>query len=558
MNKEVSFGSENRAKLLEGVQKITRAVACTMGAAGKTVMIGDAVYGNNGMVRTPIHVTKDGYKVSRSFQLPDPFEQSGVMLIQEAAFQTVQEAGDATTATCVIAEALITGGMKLIDEGANSQQLKKGMDAALEYVVAELKKISIPVKGDVNRIRQVATVSANNDAYIGGLIAGAYEKIGDEGTIDIEESTGISTEVKITEGYKFDNGWISPLFVNNGAKELCMFENPLILLYQKRILHHTQIKQAIEISLQIGKPLLIVCEDADEEGLAFLAMNNHAQKIRVCVVKSPSIGTERLNAMEDMALLTGATYVSDQRGIDITKVNKTHFGNAKKIIVTKNETIIIEGEGGRDIIDAHIEDLRGKLAEAKSEDEKYPVEKRIAKIKGTVAVIQVGAATTTELQEKIDRVDDAVRATKAAIAEGFVAGGGSAFLNISYCLIDYLRTIKGSIETEQDERFLSAQLVIEALKMPLRQILDNAGLSDSDIFSQLNSGISTSDGIQKLHSLGIKNLNNVGYNVLTEKIEDMVEAGIIDSTKALRCALVNAVSVAGMVLTSECSIVSTF
>jgi len=551
MNKSVLFGKESRDKLLVGVQSITNAVKVTMGASGRCVMIGNAIYGNDGMVQLPTIVTKDGVSVANAFELSDPIENRGALLIKEAARKTVDQAGDATTLTCVLAETLITGGMKLIDEGANSQQLKKGMDAALEYVVDELKKISIPVKGDVNRIRQVATVSANNDASIGNLIAEAYEKIGDEGTIDIEESKGVNTEVKITEGYKFDEGWVSPLFVNNPAKELCMFEDALVLLYQKRILHHTQIKSAVELSIQLGKPLLIICEDADEEGLAFLAMNNHAKNIRVCVVKSPFIGTERLNAMEDMALLTGGTYVSDQRGVDIKNINEFHFGQAKKVIVTKNETIIIGGEGRKDVIDAHVEDLRGKLAEAKNEDEKQPIESRIAKIKGSIAVIQVGAATTTELREKMDRVDDAVRATKAAIAEGFVAGGGTAFLTISLFGNKVTFGMIPSTQERTKDFKLGWKLVFDSLKTPIGQICANAGVESVSIVSDLIKSYSTA-------SVELLKNKTIGYNVLTEKIEDMVEAGIIDSTKALRCALTNAVSVAGMVLTSEASIITTF
>lgn len=550
MNKSVLFGKESRDKLLKGVQSITNAVRVTMGASGRCVLIGNAIYGNDGMIQLPTIVTKDGVGVANAFELSDPVENRGALLIKEAARKTVDQAGDATTLTCVLAEALITGGMKLIDEGANSQQLKKGMDAALVYVVDELNKISIPVKGDVNRIRQVATVSANNDAAIGNLIAEAYGKIGDEGTIDIEESKGVNTEVKITEGYKFEQGWVSALFVNNPTKELCMFEDALILLYQKRILHHTQIKSAVELSIKLGKPLLIICEDADEEGLAFLAMNNHAKNIRVCVVKSPFIGTDRLNAMEDMALLTGGIYVSDQRGVDITKIDETHFGKAKKVIVTKTETIIIGGEGRKDIIDAHVGDLRGKLGEAKNEDEKQPIESRIAKIKGSIAVIQVGAATTTELREKMDRVDDAVRATKAAIAEGFVAGGGTALIRCRKRQFGMSIDVDDASDATQlpkssfpiGEQYSDGEgLVYDALYKPLLQICENAGV----------------DGLPILKTLLLMN-GNIGYNVLTEKVEDMVEAGIIDSTKALRCALTNAVSVAGMVLTSECSIISVY
>ena len=532
MTKEILFGKDSRDKMLLGIQKLANAVKVTVGASGKCVLIGEALYGNDGLVHLPTKVSKDGWTVCRYFSLPDVVENRGAMMLTEAATKTMETAGDATSCTIVLAEALITGGMKLIDEGANSQQLKKGMDAALAYVVDELKKISIPVKGDINRIRQVATVSANNDEVIGNLIADAYSKIGDDGTIDIEESTSGLTSVKISEGYKFDNGWVSPLFVNNPAKESCVFEDALILLYQKRILHHTQIEKAVTLSLQIGKPLLIICDDADEEGLAFLAMNNHAQKIRVCLVKAPFIGTDRLNAMEDMALLTGATYVSDQRGVDIKQIGEQHLGKAKKVIITKGETIIIGGNGDKSKIDAHVAGLKETALAANTEEERYPIEKRIATIKGSIAVISVGAATQTELREKIDRVDDAVRATKAAIAEGFVAGGGTAFTRIASRNYGFVA---------KDAKSLGYNLVLNALESPLLQICENAGEDSASILDKV-----------------LKSKGDYGYNVLTDSIEDMVQAGIIDSTKALRCALTNAVSVAGMVLTSECSIISTY
>ena len=530
MIKNVLFGSESRAKILAGVQKITKAVSVTMGAAGRCVLIGEATYGNDGLVNLPTKVTKDGVTVARHFSLSDAVENRGAMLIIEAATKTMQEAGDSTTATCVIAESLITNGMKLIDEGANSQQLKKGMDMALEYVVDELKKASTPVKGDIERIRQIATVSANNDKVIGDLIADAYSKIGDAGIIDIEASNGISTEIKISDGFKIDRGWVSPLFVNNKAKETCEFDNPLILLYDKKITHHTQIERAIGLAIQENKPLLIICEDAEEEGLAYLAINSYQQRFRACVVKAPEFGNLRREWMEDIALTTGGDYVSDLHGLDIKEVELSNFGHAEKVIISNTETIIRGGKKDTEKFDDFIADLQMNLAQAKTEDEKYPIEKRIARLKSSVAVIQVGAATETELNEKLDRVDDSVRATRAAIAEGFVAGGGTAFLRISPPI-----TIFG----RNEDVMKGADLIFNSLSKPLIQICENAGVDSKEIFLK----VSVEEG-------------NKGYNALTGEIVDMVEAGIIDSTKALRCALVNAVSVAGMVLTSECSIIT--
>lgn len=531
MQKEVLFGKESRAKILAGVQKITNAVRVTMGANGKCVLIGDAVYGNDGMVHLPTIVSKDGWTVTKYFALPDPFEHRGAMLIKEAATKTVEMVGDATTCTCVLAEAMVSKGVELIDAGANSQELKKGMDKAAEYVIEELKKISTPVRGDIERVRQIATVSANNDKVIGDLIAEAVSKIGYDGVIDIQQSNGIETEIKVADGFKFDRGWVSPLFVNIPAKETCEFENPYILLYDKRINHHSQIEKIMSQVQQKLRPVLIICEDLVDEGLAFLGMNAYRQALKVCTVKAPEFGDARRDWMEDIALLTGATFISDIRGVGIKEMNLGHLGSAKKVIVSKTETIIIDGEGEKQGVDRFINDLKMQLGNAVSEDEKFAIEKRIARLSGGIAVIKVGAATETELREKMDRVDDSVRATKAAIAEGFVAGGGTAFVKLSNSIF-----IDGSSLNNIKQ---GQQIIYQSLQKPLLQICENSGVDASDILRNV------------LHSNP-----NIGYNVLTEKTEDMVEAGIIDSTKALRVALQNAVSVAGMILTSECSIIT--
>lgn len=529
MIKEVLYGKESRDKLLAGVQKITKAVSCTMGPSGKCVLIGNSVYGQDGLVQLPSKVTKDGVTVADNFELQDPFENRGALAVKEAARETVKQAGDATTLTCVLSESLITNGMKLIDEGANSQQLKKGMDKALEYIVEELRKMSTPVKGDIERIRQVATVSANNDKFIGDLIAQAYSKIGDSGIIDIEASSGASTEIKISGGISIDRGWISPYFINNRAKEICEYDNPLILLYDKKITHHKQIERAIEISIQENKPLLIICEDAEDEGLAYLGINTYNKNFRACAIKSPEFGKLKTEWMEDIALVTGGDYVSDLHGIDIADVELQNFGQAEKVIISNTETIIRGGKKNQDKFDEFIAELQMNLVQEKTEDEKYLIQKRIARLNGKTAVIQVGAATETELKEKLDRVDDSVRATRAAISEGFVAGGGTAFLRIP-----------NAFKVNDDTDFKKGeQLLFDSLSKPLIQICENAGVKSNEIY--LKVSCETGD---------------IGYNALTGDIVDMVEAGIIDSTKALRCALVNAVSVAGMVLTSECSIIT--
>lgn len=566
MVKKVLFGKESRDLLLSGVQKITKAVRVTMGSSGKCVMIGNGFYGNDGLVHLPTIVTKDGVTVCRHFQLEDPIEQRGAMLVREAAEKTVYEAGDATTLTCVLAEALITGGMKLIDEGASSPELKKSVDEAVEYVIAELRKISTPVRGDIERVRQVATVSSNNDKFIGDLIAEAFSKIGFDGVIDIEKSNGVETSIKISEGLKFERGWVSPLFITNPAKDICEFENPIILLYDKKITHHTQIQRSMEIAVNQGSPLLIICEDAEQEGLAFLAMNNYQKRVRVCVVKSPEFGEIRREWMEDIALLVGGSYISDIRGVDIKNITAQHLGKAKKVIISKDETVIIDGEGKKEDLEDLLNNLKMNLAQAKTEEEKNSIEKRIARLTGGIAVIQVGGSTETELNEKLDRVDDAVRATKAAISDGFLAGGGSSFLRTikrgagflididsiaeDKTLDDAIDDIKTQFNKTGTLLFSSKRigtdltkgenLVFSALYAPLLQICENAGV----------------DGLPIIKSIQLQAGDNRGYNVLTGKIEDMVTAGIIDSTKALISALKNAASVAGMILTSECSIIT--
>lgn len=545
MNKAVFFGKESREKLLEGVKKISKAVAVTMGAAGRNVLIGESMYQDGWLVPLPNRSTKDGWTVAKHFELTDPIENRGALLIKEAALKTVYEAGDATTCTCVLAEALITGGMKLIDEGANPQELKKGIDAAVDYVLTELKKISTPVRGDIERVRQVATVSANNDKVIGDLIASAFEKIGFDGVIDIERGSSNETIIKISEGLKIERGWVSPLFMNKPAKEMCEFENPFILLYEKKINHHTQIQKAVEAANSTGKPLLIICEDAEGEGLAFLAMNNYHKKIQACVIKCPEFGEARREWMEDIAMLTGAIYISDIRGVDIKKATQKEMGKAKKVIVTKNETVIIEGNGDKNTIEEFLNDLKMNLTQAKDEDEKAAIEKHIARLTGGVAVIQVGGVTETELFERMDRVDDAVRATKAAISEGFVPGGGTAFAKISMSEPNGSTPLDDTgiiVHWNKNKFGKGGDLVANSIITPFCQICSNAGIPAEQIIATLKV---------------IKESNDsYGYNVLTERVEDMVQSGVIDSTKALSSALRNAASVAGMLLTTECSIIT--
>lgn len=519
MIKRALYGKEARAKVLDGIRKIAAAVKVTLGPLGRNVLISRAKWSDTGLQYYPVHITKDGYTTAEGFDVEDSFEKIGVMMVKEAAEQTVIQAGDGTTTTVVLMEAIAEAGAKLIDLGANPIQLKREIDEAVAYVVGDLRKRSIQIK-DNEKIFNIATISANNDREIGRLIADAFDKIGMEGIIDLEAGESVNTEIKIADGYRFGKSWISPLFINNKEKQVCEFENPLILLYDKTITHHKQIMRATEIAVKNNRPLLIICEDAKEEGLAFLGVNTVNGRMRACAVKAPNFGEARRQEMEDIAILTGATYVSDLRGIDVTEIEYENLGSAKKILVTKDETVIIEGDSDKDALESLLKELRANLAETKNEDEAHPIEGRIAKLNGGVAVIKVGGATESEMKERLDRFDDAVRATKAAIAEGYVAGGGSVFVEIANSMSDLADHGMGQV------------IIKNILKSPFAQICDNAGVDRSKIV--------TSDGL--------------GYNAKTGNVEDLIAAGVIDPTKVLRCALQNAASAASMVLTTECLI----
>lgn len=519
MNKKTLYGAAARAKLLSGVKKIAAAVKVTLGPMGRNVLISQSMVVDYGVHNLPIHVTKDGYTTTKAFEInDDPFEQAGVLMIKEAAQKSVDQAGDGTTTTVVLAESIVAKAIELIDKGGNPVELKRSIDKGVQEAVEQLKQMAIPIKGNNDRIRQIATISANNDVEMGNLIADAFAKIGEEGIIDLEAGQSVNTEIRIADGYKWDKSWVSPSFINNKEKQICEFENPVILLYDKRITHHTQIVRALELVMKTGRPLFIVCEDAAEEGLATLAINNLQGRIKICVVKAPEFNEKRREAMEDIALLTGATYVSDIRGIEIKEVEWDHFGHATKVLVTKDETVIIGGHGDKNAVEDLLNELKMNLTQAKNEDEKAPIERRIAKLKGGVAVIEVGAATETEMKEKLDRYDDAVRAVKAALSEGYIVGAGTAFLRVK----------------------TSSEIINSVLSMPLKQICDNAGVESEQVVNQIKA---------------LK--DNMGYNAKSDKIEDLIDAGVIDPVKVLRCALTNAASSAGMVITTEALICDT-
>lgn len=524
MHKEVLYGKPARDKIFEGVKKIASAVKVTLGPLGRNVIISRCVYTDNYVsVPLPLNSTKDGYHTARNFDLTDSFERVGVLLAQEAAQTTVTQAGDGTTTTVVLLEAIAEAGIKMIEDGANPIQLKREIDAAVVYVVNEIKKTAIQIVDDNNKIFDIATISANNDPEIGRMIADAFLKIGAEGIIDIEAGKSVLTEIKIADGYRFEKSWASPMFINNKEKQICEYINPLILLYQKQITHHTQIEKACKLAIGAKRPLVIICEDAREEGLAFLLINKFEGRLESCVIKAPSIGDQRELEMEDIALITGGYYISDSKGTGIKEIGIEHMGEAKKVRVTKEETIIIGGDANQEALSNQINELQMDLTRAKNEDDAAPIERRLAKLKGGVAVIQVGAPTETEMKERLDRFDDAVRATKSAISEGYVAGGGSLFFHIAKAMHD----------TGSDS--LGWNLIKNVLYAPLRQICDNAASPYDEIWKMIEK-------------------SELGYNAKTGIVENLIEVGVIDPAKVLRCCIQNAASSASMLLTTECVI----
>lgn len=519
MRKEILYGNDARQKIMDGIDKVANAVITTLGPKGRNVVISRSYPSSEGMKYYQPIVTKDGVTVARNIMLTDYLENVGCMMIREASEKTMQQAGDGTTTTCLFVQAIVKEGMKLLDAGANPQELKKGIDSAVHHVVSELKKIAIPVDNDIEKIRQIATVSANNDSAIGDLIAEAFSKIGNDGMIDIEESKTGRTEIKASSGFKFDKGYVSTYFITNYARNECELLDPYILIYDKKLTLLSQLETILQHFVKTNNSLLIICEDGDGEALA--ALTSNIGTIKSCIVKSPAFGEAKREHMEDIALLTGGTYITEEKGFSMKSLSIKQLGRAKKAIITKESTTIIGCEGDKKGIQDRLDNLKMDLVN-QSEEEKEATNKRIAKLTGSVAVLHVGAATETEMKEKKDRCDDAVRATKAAIAEGFVAGGGTAFSKIEF-------------DEEYFKHSPDAYLMIcEVLKRPLMQICINSGIAPDKILMQV-----------------LNSARTIGYNAKKESIEDLIESGIIDPVKVLRCSLENAASTATMVLTSD-------
>jgi len=514
--KEIIFEEEGRRALLRGVEKLAKAVKVTLGPAGRNVIL-EKKFGSP-------TITKDGVTVAKEIELPDPFENLGAQLVREVASKTSDVAGDGTTTATILAEAIFRNGLKYIASGANAIEIKRGIDTAVEKVVEELKKMSREVQGR-KEISEVASISANNDREIGEKIAEAMDKVGKDGVITVEEAKGIETYVEIVEGMQFDRGYISPYFVTNPEKMECVLEEPYILIYDKKISSIRDILPILEKVAQQGRPILVIAEDVEGEALATLVVNKLRGVLQACAVKAPGYGDRRKAMLEDIAILTGGKVISEEAGMKLESAQLSDLGRAKRVVVDKDNTTIVEGYGSKENIKARIAQIKAQIEETKSDYDREKLQERLAKLAGGVAVIYVGAATETEMKEKKARIEDALHATKAAVEEGIVPGGGVAYIRAKKAL--------ENLKLEGDKQF-GVEIVKQALVEPLKQIAENAGYNGAVIAEKVEQ-------LPETH----------GFDALTGEFKDMIEAGIIDPTKVERIALQNAASVAGLLLTTE-------
>ena len=522
MSKQIEFNSDARAKLKAGVDALANAVKTTLGPKGRNVVIGKK-FG------AP-HITKDGVTVAKEIELKDPVENMGAQMVKEVASKTADIAGDGTTTATVLAQALVTAGLKNVTAGANPIDLKRGIDKAVGHVVRELKNISQEVGSNTDKIKQVATISANNDEMIGSLIAEAMKVVGNDGVITVEEAKGTVTEVKTVEGMQFDRGYLSPYFVTNQEKMTTEMDSPYILLVDKKISSMKELLPVLEPVVQSGQGLLIIAEDLDGDALGTLVVNRIRGSLKIAAVKAPGFGEKRKEMLQDLAILTGATVISEDMGLSLADANMSHLGSAEKVEITKDKTTIINGNGETQLIHDRVSQIRTQIDQAASDYEKEKLQERLAKLAGGVAVLYIGAPTETEMKEKKDRVDDALAATRAAVEEGIVPGGGVALIRCIAALDD--------VNTLNEDEKLGVAIVRKSLESPLYQIVANAG-DNSDMivhFVKTNTGA-------------------YGYNARTGEFGDMLEMGIIDPTKVTRTAIENAASIASMLLMTECVIV---
>ena len=521
MAKEIQFNTDARNGLKAGVDQLANAVKVTLGPKGRNVVI-EKKFG------APA-VTKDGVSVAREIELKDALENMGAQMVKEVASKTADVAGDGTTTATVLAQALIGEGLRNVAAGANPMDLKRGMDKASKAIIEELKKLSREVGDDNSKIEQVGTISANNDETVGKLIAEAMRVVGNEGVITVEEAKGTETEVKTVEGMQFDRGYLSPYFVTNSEKMEAELESPYILIYDKKISTMKDLLPSVEQTAQSGRPLLIIAEDIDGEALATLVVNKIRGSLKVAAVKAPGFGDRRKAMLQDIAILTGGQVISEETGLKLENVTLADLGTAEKVTIDKDNTTIVNGSGAKDQIDARIGQIKAQIETTTSDYDKEKLQERLAKLAGGVAVLYVGAATEVEMKEKKDRVDDALHATRAAVEEGIVPGGGTAYIRAA-------AQVGGLTGINQDET-TGVQIVLRAVEEPLRQIVANAGGEGAVVANAVREG----EG-------------DFGYNARTEVFENLFEAGVIDPTKVTRVALENAVSISGMVLITECVI----
>ncbi len=522
MAKDIKFDIEAREGLKRGVDALANAVKVTLGPKGRNVIIGKSFGAPT--------VTKDGVSVAKEVELEDALENMGAQMVKEVASKTNDLAGDGTTTATVLAQAIVKEGLKNVAAGANPMDLKRGMDKAVEVIVNHLKDQAQEVGGSMDKIQQIASISANNDEFIGELIAQAFEKVGKEGVITVEEAKGTETFVDVVEGMQFDRGYLSPYFVTNSEKMEVELDSPYILLYDKKVSSLKELLPVLEPVAQSGKPLLIIAEDVDGEALSTLVVNKLRGALKIAAVKAPGFGDRRKAMLEDIAILTGGVVISEEQGYTLENTSLEMLGTCKRVNIDKDNTTIVSGSGASDMIQNRVNQIKAQMETTTSDYDREKLQERLAKLAGGVAVLYVGAATEVEMKEKKDRVDDALHATRAAIEEGIVAGGGVALLRAKANL-DSIKAVNADEET-------GIQIIAKAVESPLRTIVENAGLEGSVVVAKVLEGS-----------------NNFGYNAKTNEYIDMLQAGVIDPKKVTRVALENAASVAGMILITECALV---
>ena len=520
--KELHFDVEARAQLKKGVDKLANAVRVTLGPKGRNVVI-DKKFGSP-------TITKDGVTVAKEVELPDPVENMGAQMVKEVATKTSDVAGDGTTTATVLAQSIFTEGLKSVTAGVNPMAIKRGIDKTVTVVVNELKKMSQSTAGK-KEITQIASVSANNDAEIGDLIAEAMERVGKDGVITVEEAKGLDTELETVDGMQFDRGYSSPYFVTDSEKMEAVLEEAYVLIHDKKVSAMKDLLPILEKIAQTGKPLLIIAEDVEGEALATIVVNKLRGTLKICAVKAPGFGDRRKAMLQDIAILTGGQVISEEVGFKLENAVLSDLGQAKRIVIDKDDTTIIDGNGKQEAIQGRIREMKTAIDKSTSDYDKEKLQERLAKLAGGVAVINVGAATETEMKEKKARVEDALHATRAAVAEGIVAGGGVAFLRAQPAI--------ERMKLEDPDERIGANIVRRALEEPVRCIAENAGAEGSIVVDRIRKATD----------------KNFGYNALTDTYEDLVKAGVIDPTKVARTALQNAASVAGLLLTTECVVV---